>query len=195
MPTRTRLMTAVAATSVAGVAMTVALGGVVGAGSPQGAGAGRVDTENVFVATGSTKNNGNSGNSNCKGAQNAVCDGKITVTVGSVSDAYPGSSQQPPVTVTNPNNFDVYVAAASLTLSAQPGASTADGSCTVSDWQVNGRPFAPAVDFTYTDSPLKVAKNGSSTVLPLTVGLIPDPREACQGQTFALTATVTAVKR
>ena len=186
MPTRTHTTTAAAATSVAAVVLAVGVGGVLGVGSSQGSGAGRDDTANVFVATGSTSNNGDP---KCQGAQNSSCVGKISVVkVGGGSERlYPSTSITVPVLVSNPNNFDVAIVSVQLD-AVGDGSKTASSTCSQAvnlSWPRTARSISPNI---------KVKAGQQVTVQTSPIAMRANADESCKGVSFPVTVTVTAVK-
>lgn len=126
-------------------------------------------------AGGSGKGNGNgAGGNNGNGNGNAP----FTIT-GQVSGLAPGVTRPLQLTLQNTQSFDIIVKAVTVTV----GNSDRVG-CSATN--------ATATGFTGS---LTVPKNGTAVLSSLSVRMIADPANACQGARFPLTYTGTAVKK
>jgi hypothetical protein len=124
-------------------------------------------------------NNGN-GNGNGAGSNNGNGNGNAPFLItGQVTGLAPGVTRPLQLTLQNTQNFDIIVKTVTVTV----GNSDRDG-CSASN--------ATATGFTGS---LTVPKNGTAVLSSLSVRMIADPANACQGARFPLTYTGTAVKK
>jgi hypothetical protein len=155
------------------------------AGSSTSAGPGNAGTGTQVVLAPASSGNGN-GSGNCvdPASESANCPHSFGVTVGTAPMLYPGVTRALPVTFSNPNGFDIFVASYLVSVSEPTAQSIA---CPASSLLVPSG--------TVTLSPnLKAPKNGSvSTTVP--IKLAANAPEGCQQVTFTITVNASAVKK
>jgi hypothetical protein len=130
--------------------------------------------------------NGNGGNDNCVEPSNGNgnCAKTFGVTVGQTPTLYPSVARTLPVTFTNPNSFDISITTFHVSVSVPPSQSTA---CPASSLQV---PTG-----TITPSPALTAPRNASIGTSVSVKLPANAPEGCQGVTFTVTVSASAVKK
>jgi hypothetical protein len=121
-----------------------------------------------LAATNSSNNNGN-GNGN---------DPKSFTIGGSVSGLFPGAAKNLPVLITNQNNQDIKVTGIQINVTGSDKSGCNAGNLSTSN---------------YTGPAFIVLKNSSRTIW-LPVSMIHNASNTCQGATFTLQYSGTAVK-
>ncbi|MGN6252454.1 MAG: hypothetical protein ACTHNS_11625 [Marmoricola sp.] len=115
------------------------------------------------------------------------CVKSFGVTVGAVTDLWPGKRTTLPVHYTDPNAFDIRVTDASAAvalLSVDQAAPVTPRTCRASDLTVDGYHGSPGL--------LVPAKRGLDT--GLTVTMSPDAPDNCKRASWTITVTAQAVK-
>lgn len=112
------------------------------------------------------------------------CLGTFGVSVGSINPIFPGQSRALPVTVSNPNSFDILIVEYTATVKVPGGTPAA---CSPSSLVVpSGRVMlAPR---------LPVAPRGNAS-MTVPVRLPASAPDACQRVAFSISVTATAVKK
>lgn len=161
------------------ISLALALSATLVAGGQQGHGPLSELLDHPFALT-AAASSPNSGNGNGKGVNgnNGNGNGNAPFTIaGESSDLTPGVTRPLPLTISNTQNFDIIVKTITVSVgSAGPG-------CPGSN--------AVATGF---NGALTVPKKGTAS-LSLTIGMVANAANACQGKTFPLTYSGTGVKK
>lgn len=129
------------------------------------------------AASASPTGNGNNGHGNSN-SNNGKGNGNAPFTItGTTSGLAPGVARPLNLTLANTQNFDIIVKTVTVTIgSAGPGCASSNATAS----SFNGS--------------LTVPKNGTAPLV-LSIRMVDNPANACQGKTFPLTYAGTAVKK
>lgn len=125
-----------------------------------------------------------SGNANCVEPSNGNCEKSFGVTVGQTQALFPGLDRALPVTYSNPNNFEIFVASYRVSVSVPAAAA---GACPASNLEVPSG--------IVTLNPRLVAPKKGSVQTTIPIRLSAGAPDGCQQVAFTITVKATAVKK